>query len=245
MDGASLMAEGSDSTVSIVGDKVVVQRRGVKSFLKQGFALYKDPAALAGAFDGASKKVVTAALAENKELAKIIIGAVKGAGQTDDTEVTGRAVTDALKQNHQAVVQAVKENDTLVKAWLRDHKELAGILLKGDVHVFREDVTAAVLATGPEGERILVLTVDGDELRVSYDPSHEADFVRLRDALTATEAAALTPAADAPVGGAEAGAPMAESTSPPVAATKPCPMCAEDVKAAALLCRFCGHRFDA
>ena len=229
MDGAPLVAEGSDSTVSIVGDKVVVQRRGVKSFLKQGFALYKNPVALAGAFEGASKKVVTAALVENRELAKVILGAVKGAGQADDAEVTGRAVTDALKQNRQAVVQAVKENDALVKAWLRDHKDLAGILLKGDVHVFREDVTAALLATGAEGERILVLTVDDDELRVPYDPSHEADFVRLRDALTATEAAALTPSAE----------------PPPAAATKACPMCAEDVKVAALLCRFCGHRFDA
>jgi hypothetical protein len=30
---------------------------------------------------------------------------------------------------------------------------------------------------------------------------------------------------------------------PPVAATKVCPDCAEDVKAAARVCRFCGHRF--
>jgi hypothetical protein len=227
MDGAPLVAEGNDSTVSIVGDKVVVQRRGVKSFLKQGFALYKDPGALAGAFEGASKKVVTAALVENRELAKIILGAVKGAGQADDADVTGRAVTDALKQNRQAVVQAVKENDALVKAWLRDHKELAGILLKGDVHVFREDVLTAVLTTGGEGERMLVLTVDSDELKVPYDPSHEADFVRLRDALTDTGAAEVTPSSGAPPAG-----------------TKTCPMCAEDVKAAALVCRFCGHRFD-
>lgn len=31
---------------------------------------------------------------------------------------------------------------------------------------------------------------------------------------------------------------------PASADTKTCPMCAEDVKAAAVLCRFCGHRFD-
>jgi hypothetical protein len=136
-------------------------------------------------------------------------------------------VAEALKQNRQAVVQAVKENDALVKDWLRDHKELVGIVLKGDGHVFRQDVTSAVLATGREGERVLVLTGDGDELKVPYDPSHEADFVRLRDALTATEAAEVTTPSEA--------AP---------AATKTCPMCAEDVKAAAVVCRFCGHRFD-
>lgn len=74
---------------------------------------------------------------------------------------------------------------------------------------------------------MLVLTVDGDELKVPYDPSHEADFVRLHDALTDTGAAEVTPSSGAPPAGA-----------------KTCPMCAEDVKAAALVCRFCGHRFD-
>jgi WD40 repeat protein len=36
----------------------------------------------------------------------------------------------------------------------------------------------------------------------------------------------------------------APATSSAAADTKTCPMCAEDVKAAAVLCRFCGHRFD-
>jgi hypothetical protein len=49
MDAASLVADGTDATVSIVGDKVVVQRRGMKSFLKQGFAVYKDPGTLTSA----------------------------------------------------------------------------------------------------------------------------------------------------------------------------------------------------
>src|SRR5437588_9262478 len=134
MGAGPLVAEGTDSTVSIVGDKVVVQRRGVMSILKQGFALYRDPRSLAGAFEGPSKKVVTAALLENRDLAKVIVGAVKGTRPADDGDVSGRALADALKENRQAVVQAVKENDALVKAWLRDHKELAGIVLKGDAH---------------------------------------------------------------------------------------------------------------
>jgi hypothetical protein len=224
---SSLVAEGIDSTVSIVGDKVVVQNKGVKSFLKQGFALYKDPGALARAVEGPRKKVVTAALLENRELAKIIIGAVKDSNQPEGGSPSGRALAEALKENRQAVVRAVKENDDLVKAWLRDHKELAGIVLKGDVHLFRDDVTAAALTTGPEGERFLVLTADGEELKVTYDMAREAQFLQLRDALTGGE-----PAED----------PAALEPAPP--ATKTCPMCAEDVKAAALLCRFCGHRFD-
>jgi hypothetical protein len=231
MDDASLAAEGTDATVSIAGDKLVVRRRGVKTLLKRGLALYRDPRSLTRAFEGPSKKVVTAALLENKELAKVITGAVKKPGSPDDAGSIGRALSDALKTNRQAVVDALKSNDALVKAWLRDHKDLAGIVLKGDVHVFLADVTSVALTTGRDGRRVFVLTIDGDQLQVPYDPSQEEQFRRLCAALAGSATPAPLP-------------PPTTPAAPTTAETKTCPMCAEEVKAAAVLCRFCGHRFD-
>ena len=43
MDEAAVVAEGIDSTVSLVGDKVVVRRRGMKTLLQRGLSLYRDP----------------------------------------------------------------------------------------------------------------------------------------------------------------------------------------------------------
>jgi hypothetical protein len=225
-----LEAQGLDSTVALIGDKVVVRRRGVKTLLQRGLSLYRDPRSLTRAFEGPSKKVVTAALVENKELAKVIAGAVKKPGSPEEVGGLGKVVTDALKDNRQALVEALKANDTLVKAWLRDHKDLAGIVLKGDVHVFVADVTTVALSTAGD-RRIFVLAADGNQLQVPYDPGNEDEFRRLCQALAdrAPSAAPLMPP---------------EPAAPGAQATKICPMCAEQIKAAAVLCRFCGHRFD-
>ena len=248
MSEAPLVAEGTESTVEIAGRKVILRQRGVKTMLKRGFALYRDPKSVVRMFDGPSKKVVTAALAENKDLAKVIADAVKGSGSatTDDDASPAQAIAEAFKHNRKAVVDAIRANDDLVKDWLRDHKDLAGIVLKGDIHIFIEDVTAVALASAPGGRRVFVLTADGQQLTVPYDADHDDEFRRLCAALRDTVGSLTELPTDIPAPAPPPPPPPAPTAAPAPGGseTKTCPMCAEDVKAAAVLCRFCGHRFD-
>ncbi|HYH52471.1 MAG TPA: zinc ribbon domain-containing protein [Acidimicrobiia bacterium] len=242
MDEAPLVAEGTESTVEIVGRKVVLRQRGVKTMLKRGFALYRDPKSLVRAFDGPSKKVITAALAENKELARVIAGAVKGSGSAaaEEAATPAQAIAEAFKHNRQAVMDAIRANDTLVKDWLRDHKDLAGIVLKGDVHLFMEEVGSVALATGKDGRRVFLLMAEGQQHVVPFEAEHEDDFRRLCAALSDT----VGPLTELPLQRSAPPSQPGSSGPASTAETKTCPMCAEDVKAAAVLCRFCGHRFD-
>lgn len=241
MDEAPLVAEGTEQTVEVVGRKIVVRRRGVKTLLQRGFQLYRDPKSLVRAFDGPSRKVISAALAENKELARVIAGAVKGSGSpaAEEAATPAQAIAEAFKHNRQAVMDAIRANDGLVKDWLRDHKDLAGIVLKGDIHIFIEDVQSVALASAKDGRRVFVLMADSQQQTVPFDAEHEPEFRRLCAALSDT----VGPLTEVPMTPppSSAAAPAAAPSAP---ATKTCPMCAEDVKAAAVLCRFCGHRFD-
>ena len=84
---------------------------------------------------------------------------------------------EALKHNREAVLKAIRENDALLKTWLRDHKDLAGIVLRGaEVKSLRQGRASIAEAYGriSEGEvwleNLHIPPYAHDSTAAEYDP---------------------------------------------------------------------------
>jgi hypothetical protein len=239
-----LVAEGKGVKLVLAGDRLVVDRSGLGSLLRRGAEIYKEgPGVLTTALAGPNKAVLMTALAENRDLARVLIEAARQSGSTSDATAVdeveedparlAKRLVEAFRRNSGAMVAALRANDDLVKEWLASHKHLAGIFLEGDVHLFTEDVEA-MRVTVRRGEGLCRISVDGDEVVMKFNPAQQADFVAIQTALGHTSD---------PADQREALASTAPA-GPSSDTTKACPMCAEDVKAAAKVCRFCSYAFQ-
>ena len=174
-----------NAKVLLRDDKLVVENKGVGSFFKQMSSLYKEgPGALSEALNGPNKNVLLEALAESRGLMKGLVHSLQDSNAVE-TEVSDEmsdqklveVVKTALVRNKSAVVSAFHQNDVLVKSWLVANRELLGIFLRGDVHLFTDDLDDLTIQS-VRTRRFLVVrrADDGTEIRVEYEPSHEAEF---------------------------------------------------------------------
>lgn len=127
---------------------------------------------------------------------------------------------------------ALQDNQELIREWAGEHRDLMGIFLKGDVHVAIDSIYSVDLTTRRDNAGVLRLDFGNEQVSVQFPSTRLESFEeakRFIDQLI----------------GAAAPAPAATVAEPAVAPSKACPMCAEDVKAAAKICRFCGHKFEA
>jgi hypothetical protein len=247
-----LEAAGNGTNLVLTDDKLVIDQTGVGCVVRRAAEIYKQgPAVLATALAGPNRQVLVAALADNRDLAKVLFAAARHSGDQLDTDPTGdldsddldtedttklaKRLVEAFRRNRSAMIAAVRTNDDLVKEWMSAHKDLLGIFLQGDVHLFVEDVEDMQVVVR-RGEGVCRMNADGETLAVKFDPAKQADFEAIQTALgfsnRAAGAAEIAPAAIGSARDTKAGPD-----------TKACPMCAEDIKTAAKLCRFCGHQF--
>ncbi len=152
--------EGKDWTATVEGDKLLIERQGKLRVVRQAAKLRGGPSALFEIFTGPNRNFLLSALSGSKDLMVV--------------------VKRALSENKSAALEAFRQNDTLLKSWLKDHRELIGILLEGDIHVFVNDVAAVENEIGWR-KGVLSIHVDGakDPVEIEYAKDKKGEFEQL------------------------------------------------------------------
>lgn len=234
-------AQGIESTVAVYSDKVVVKSRSMSGILRRALSAVTDPMNLIEAIQGPNKEILLRALVDSSDLAQAILGSMmkrpggdplvtQPAPAAGSSEQIVDKLRYALENNRSAFMGALQDNQELIKEWAGDHRDLMGIFLKGDVHVAIDSIYSVELTTRRDNAGVLKLDFGNEQLSVQFPSTKLESFEEAKRFIDQLIGAAPAPAAT-----------VAES---PVAANKACPMCAEDVKAAAKVCRFCGHKFE-
>lgn len=239
-------AQGVDWTVAVFADKIVVKSRSMSGILRRAISTVTDPMSLVEAIQGPNKEILLRALVDSSDLAQAILTAMMDersqAGDPalqasgTDTQIVDK-LRHAMEHNRSAFMDALTENQGLIRAWAGEHKDLMGIFLKGDIHIALDSLYSVDLTTRRDGAGVLRMDFDDQQLKVQFQAARLHTFEEAKKVIDELIGGveSMAPGAEAPI------APVAEA---PVVLTKVCPMCAEDVKAAAKICRFCGHHFE-
>ncbi|HEU4868552.1 MAG TPA: zinc ribbon domain-containing protein [Actinomycetota bacterium] len=231
-------AQGVDWNVAVFAGKVVVRSRSMSGILRRAISSVTDPMSLVEAIQGPNKEILLRALVDSSDLAQAILTAMRsGRPQAGDPSLQSSGsdkqildkLRDALEHNRAAFMDALHENQGLIREWAGEHKDLMGIFLKGDIHIAVDSLYSVDLTTRRDGAGVLRMDFGDEQLAVQFQASRLQAFQEAKKLI------------DELIGGVAPAAPVAEV---PVPATKACPMCAEEVKAAAKICRFCGHKFE-
>jgi hypothetical protein len=231
---APFTAQGVDSSVVVHPDKVVVKTRGMGSILKRAISTVTDPSSLIDAIQGPSKEVLLRALVDSTDLVHAILSSVdldlkvpSGLGQEDRRGAIADQLKQALERNKGAFVDALKQNQGPIRDWAVEHKDLMGILIKGDIHIAIDTIFTVDLSTRRDGAGVLRLEFDAERVAVTFSAAHADEFAQVKALI------------DGEIGTGEVFEEL-----PIISETKTCPMCAEEVKQAARICRFCSYSFE-
>ena len=231
--------QGIDSTIVVYADKIVVKNRGMGGVLRRAISTLTDPMSIVEAIQGPSKEILLRALVDSTDLAHAILRSVyqnsgqarQAAPESDPSGVVDQ-LREALEKNRTAFLEALRENQGLLKDWAAEHKDLVGIFLRGDVHVAVDTVYSVELTSRRDFAGVLKLEFAREQVAVPFQGGQHDDFQRVKGVIDEMVGGPAAPTAPEPV------------DPEPVAGTKTCPMCAEEVKLAAKICRFCRYTFE-